>query len=74
MFGFVVDSAVVDFYYQELYRVCLCCNRGTDILTNVKIMSLISARPIAKYYCVCWIVNTEYLVPTNVFDVFNSYL
>ena len=60
MFWFVVDSAVVvDFYYQELYRVCLWCNRGTDILTNVIIMSVTSTPSIAKYYCDCW---TEYWV------------
>ena len=75
MFWFVVDSAVVvHFYDQESYRACLRLNRGTDILTNEKIMSLTSARPIAKSYCDCWTVNAEYFVPLNVFYVYNSYL
>ena len=53
----------------------LCCScifllsslKSRHWLTN---MSLTSARPIAKYWCDCWTVNAEYLVPSNMFYVF----
>ena len=63
MFAFVVDSSVVDFYYQELYRVSLYCNRGTDILTNVKNYVLDFCTPHCQV--LLWLLNCEYWVSST---------